>query len=428
MINPDWFPILRNITIFFASAMLVKYFIFLVTAPFHTFKEQLRVLRVLKQAARDPKQFASYQPLVTVIIPAWNEEVGVLKTIRSVLDNTYQNTEVIVVNDGSTDRTHDIVEQFMRSAEVLSRKSTVQIRYFSKDNEGKGTALNYGIERANGDIILTVDADSALESNAISSLVRYFADQTVDAVVGNVKVATSQTGIGLLQYMEYMFGFYFKRSHSVLGAEYILGGACAAFRKSRVFEQIGLFDTSTKTEDIDLSVRIRYHGMHTVYAEDVICYTEGASTITGLINQRLRWKKGRFDAFVKYRSLFFSLDRRHNRFLSWFVLPYAVFSDLQLLFEPIGISLLLTYSIVSGDYISLALGIAFVFLSYLVTALFNHRKIDMRVLALFPVTWPWFYFLVWVEFLALVKSLLLILRGNDITWQKWERTGIEVTR
>jgi cellulose synthase/poly-beta-1,6-N-acetylglucosamine synthase-like glycosyltransferase len=245
----------------------------------------------------------------------------------------------------------------------------------------------------------------------------------VDALVGNVKVANNKTLIGYLQSLEYLFGFYYKRAHCVLGAEYIFGGACAAFRKSSTFDRIGLFDELNKTEDIEMSLRTKFYGMRSVYAEDVFCYTEGANTLTGLINQRLRWKKGRFDTFLRYRSMFLSRSRKHNKWLTWFVMPFSMLAELQLFFEPIGLSLLITYSVVSGDFISLALGSLFVWIIYIVNALFSHEFRPQRIL-LFPLTWPLFYVLVWVEYIVLLKSVWMVLRGHDIEWQRWQRQGI----
>lgn len=419
----EYFIFFRNAAFFFATAMLVKYYVFLLVAPFYPVQEILRRLRL--QRIRKRSEAIRYVPKVSVIVPAWNEEVGILKTITSILWGEYRNTEIIVVNDGSTDGSHRVMQEFI--ADGLKRKlfDEEKIRYFYKENGGKGEALNFGIERATGEIILTVDADSALEKNAIARLVEYFEDKKIDAVVGNVRVAKNPTIVGFTQQLEYLFGFYFKRAHSVLGAEYIFGGACAAFRKSTVFDRLGLFDTSNKTEDIEMSMRIRYHGLRSAYAEDVICYTEGASTIHGLINQRLRWKKGRMDTFLKYRRMFFSLDwRRHNVFLSWFVLPFSLLAEIQLLFEPISITFLATYSFVSGDYLSITLGSLFVLVIYIVTAFFSGDLKLVRVLFLFPFTWPLFYFLVWVEYLALLKSIKMVFRGDDIEWQKWKRQGV----
>ena len=146
--------------------------------------------------------------------------------------------------------------------------------------------------------MLTIDADSALAPNALAMLAEHFRDPTVSAVVGQVRVANPRGRIiGIMQQLEYLFGFYFKRAYCVTGAEYIYGGACAAFRRRHTFDYFGLFDEKNKTEDIEMSMRTKYYGMRSVYAEDVICYTEGASSYLGLINQRLRWKKGRIEHF-----------------------------------------------------------------------------------------------------------------------------------
>lgn len=423
--NNDWYAIFRNFTIFFATVMLFKYYVFLLFAPFHPLKEAVRQFR-LKRIRRKRGNVA-YTPKVSVIVPAWNEEVGVLKTVRSILANNYPNTEIMIVNDGSTDNSDAIIRAFLKEKSWVSYNPTAQVRYEYKENGGKGTALNHGIKNSTGEIILTVDADSIVDKNALARLVTYFEDTRVDAIVGNVKVANNTSMVGFIQALEYLFGFYYKRAHSVMGAEYIFGGACAAFRKSTTFDTLGLFDDVNKTEDIEMSLRIRYNGLTSVYAEDVICYTEGASTITGLVNQRLRWKKGRFDTFAKYRRIFFSLDKRHNRFLSWFVLPYSLLAEFQLLFEPIGFTLLATYSVISGDYLSMALGTLFIFVIYLVNAFFSGEKVRPQLILLFPLSWPLFYILVWVEYVALLKSLVMILRGDEIVWQKWQRQGLEVS-
>jgi cellulose synthase/poly-beta-1,6-N-acetylglucosamine synthase-like glycosyltransferase len=233
--------------------------------------------------------------------------------------------------------------------------------------------------------------------------------------------------IGRMQQLEYLFGFYFKRAHCVMGAEYIYGGACAAFRRSLTFDRFGLFDEENKTEDIEMSMRSKFYGLRSVYAEDVICYTEGASSYMGLINQRLRWKKGRFDTFLKYRRMFFSLHNKHNKFLGWFILPSAVLSEIQLLLEPIGATLLLTYSFVSGEYVSLALSMLFVSVTYIVVSIFGTNiplQQRLSLLAFLPFTWPLFYLVVWIEFHALLRGAHMVLRGDSLEWQQWDREGI----
>ncbi len=420
----DSFTVLRNITFILATLMLVKYLVFLVFAAFYPVVEKLRRLRILHNRKTRKKP---YMPLISVIVPAWNEEVGIIRTVDSLLTNTYDNIEIIVVSDGSTDNTDTVMAQYIAKETVLKDKNVYRLRYFTKERGGKGRALNFGINQANGEIIVTMDADSVFDVKAIQNLVNYFEDPTINAVVGNVRVAENKTLVGLIQKLEYYFGFYFKRAHSVMGAEYVFGGACTAFRKANTFDKYGLFDTINKTEDIEMSMRLRTHGVKCTYAENVICYTEGATTLTGLINQRLRWKKGRLDTFIKYRSLFFSRRKEHNKFLTWFVLPYSLIGEIQLFFEPIAISLLIAYSYIAGDYFSLVFGSLFMFTIYYINAIFNTNiKIFDRILLipLFFFTWGLFYLLVWVEYLALFKGLAMVVKGDDVVWQSWQRKGV----
>lgn len=268
---------------------------------------------------------------------------------------------------------------------------------------------------------MTVDADSALKRGSIQNLTKYYLDEEIMAVVGNVEVVNAHTLVGLAQQMEYFFGFYNKRAHALLGAEYIFGGACASFRK-QVFEQIGLFDTENKTEDIEMSMRTKFYGMKSTYAEDVVCYTEGASDLKGLISQRIRWKKGRFDTFRKYRSMFFSAEDHHNLFLAFFVLPFSLLTEINLMFEPIAIAIMIAYVIITSEYLSLALGISYIVLVFVAVPLF-HSHPRPKYVFYFPF-WPLFYFLDWIEFLSLYKSLKMIRRGQQVEWQKWNRQGI----
>jgi cellulose synthase/poly-beta-1,6-N-acetylglucosamine synthase-like glycosyltransferase len=428
MTNADLFGLFRNLTIFLATIMLLKYFIFLNLAAYFPLREQLRRRRVLKQEIKKTGRIEPFDAGVSVVIPAWNEEVGIIKTIASVLANDYPHLEIIIVNDGSTDHSRELVDDYIKKYKTEKHPQHRYFHHYYIPNGGKGKALNYGIKKSMGKIILTIDADSALAPNAISNLVEYFRDPKVSAVVGQVRLANGRGRlIGRIQQLEYLFGFYFKRAHCVLGAEYIYGGACAAFRRSSTFNSFGLFDEDNKTEDIEMSMRTKYHGLKSLYAEDVICYTEGASSYMGLLNQRLRWKKGRFDTFVVYRQIFFSWKRHHNKPLSWFILPFALFSELQLILEPIGATLLITYSIIANEFVSLALSMLFIGLSYLVVALFS-KGLPLRqrimLILLWPITWPLFYVIVWIEFQAFMRSMHMILRGDVLEWQQWKREGI----
>jgi cellulose synthase/poly-beta-1,6-N-acetylglucosamine synthase-like glycosyltransferase len=281
---------------------LGKNIIFLTINPWYTFKELLRNYKARKQWKKHNGD-REFNPKMSVIIPAWNEEVGVVKTIKSILANTYKNKEIVVVNDESTDNTDAVIKQFLATLPDDQAKS---INYISQPNGGKGVALNKGITNATGDIIVTCDADSAFLPDALTNLSKYYLDEQMMAVVGKVEVdiKANRTWVGLLQALEYQFGFYNKRGHAVMGAEYIFGGACASFR-AEVFEKIGLFDDQNRTEDIEMSMRCRAAGMHCTYAEDVLSITEGASDLPGLISQRVRWKKRKIRYIQKIQVFVF---------------------------------------------------------------------------------------------------------------------------
>jgi poly-beta-1,6-N-acetyl-D-glucosamine synthase len=415
------FESMRVMITVIASLVMVKYYIYLVFAPLYLVQTEMRKLRI---RILEKKHLIDkvYEPLVSIIIPAWNEEVGIVTTIESVWVSTYQNIEIVVVNDGSTDQTDVVVKNWIRNhCDVMNGKT---IKYFKKKNGGKGSALNFGIKHASGEIIVTMDADSAHKQDAIYNLVQHFKDPSVNAAVGNVKVKNVRNLVGLIQQMEYLFGFYFKRVHSVFDAEYIFGGACAAFRRCNTFDKIGYFDTVNKTEDIEYSMRVKLNGLKSIYAEDVVVYTEGANDLKGLYKQRLRWKKGRIDTFFKYNRLFLSRDKKHSKFLTFIVLPYAVLGEFQTLLEPLFFTAIWTYTFVSGDYLSAGISSLFILFTYISAIVFGDKETNRFEVLLFPFTWLMFYILVGVELLALLKSIELIWASQEIEWQSWDRKGI----
>lgn len=413
------FSYARDIIMFFVVVTLAKNYFFLALSPFYPVHEKIRHIK--HEMERRRQKLPGYRPKISVVIPAWNEGVGLMKTLGSLINNGYDNLELLVVNDGSTDNSDELMRKYLRTFKK-EKHSGITLGYvYMKENKGKGTALNTGIQKAKGDIIMTIDADSALRKGSLRKLVKYYMDKEIMAVVGNVEVVNTSTLVGLAQHLEYFFGFYNKRAHALMGAEYIFGGACASFRKE-VFEQIGLFDTDNKTEDIEMSMRTKFYGMKSTYAEDVICYTEGASDTKSLIAQRVRWKKGRLDTFKKYRSMFFSTEDHHNVFLSFFVLPFSMMTEVTLVFEPIAVAIMVAFVMISSEYLSLALGVCYIFLAFLAVPTFHTHPRSHYVLY-FPF-WPLFYFLDWIEFVALYKSIKMIRSGQQVEWQRWNRQGI----
>lgn len=408
------FPLLRNIIIVFASVLLTKYFVYMILSPWH------EVVAAAKYRTLKP----GFEPLVSVIIPAWNEEVGLLTTVKSLLASTYRKLEVVVVNDGSTDNSDQLMQEFAQSWKRSRHRTDPRLVYQYQENGGKGKALNKAIALSSGEIIISIDADCLVEAEAVENFVKVFQDPKVMAAVGNVKIGNTHTIIGTIQYLEFLFSFYFKRADSLMNTIYIIGGAAGAFRRE-IFEKLGQYNTTNITEDIELSVRIQDAGMKIVYCHDAIIHTEGATTLTGLMKQRLRWKRGRFETFVQFKHLFFSLRKKHNKLLTCAIMPLAIFGEIQLFAELGFLGFLYVYSYMTNDYSSFLSGIIVVGSMFLVQMLFDDkttRKLSFIVLA--PIGWLLFYVATLVEYQALVKSIWSLIRGQEVKWQRWQRSGV----
>lgn len=410
---------LRIIIIFCATVLLVRYTVYMFFAPW------LAVINDREDALVD-HFVREYYPLVSVLIPAWNEEMGLISTVKSLLASTYRRMEIVVVNDGSTDRSDAMMQRFIarydqEMADIPSERR-IKIKYQYQQNGGKGSALNAAIAISNGDIIFTCDADCIVDPGAVAAFVKAFRNPKVQAAVGNVRVGNTKSLIGTIQFLEYLFGFYAKRADSILNTIYIIGGAAGAFRRE-VFEKLGGYDTKNITEDIELSVRIQRAGWRIVYCPDAIVVTEGASTVRGLMKQRLRWKRGRFQTFWQHRKLFFSIQPEHNKLLTWIILPLALFGEMQLSFEPLFILMLFFFSFMTQDFSAFLSGVIIVSLMFAIQGWDSNTGESKGYIWLAPIGWSLFYLCTFVEFYALMKSLWLFIRRKDLKWQKWQRSG-----
>ena len=407
------------IIMFFWALNMFRFLLYFFIAPLY----QLRKKEILSLSKSFTNKKIMKDFKVSIVIPSWNEEVGIIKTIESILSTKYSNLEIIVIDDGSKDKTGKYVTQFLKKNNKRLRKKGKTIKYIFKKNGGKGSALNLGIKNATGNLVFTIDADTIFDKDAIINAVRYFYDETIDALAGNVKVANSKSFIGILQKMEYEAGFYFKRVHGFFMAEYIVGGAFGVFRRS-LFEKYGSFDEVCKTEDIMFSTKLQSEGCNIFYAEDAIAYTEGASDFNSLAKQRLRWKKGRTDTFIKYKKLLFSRDNKCKKFLTYFLMPLAILFDFQLFLEPIfftwGIFLLVKYLDFSMFLSSWLLMTFLICISHF----YGCKKGDKKMILLAPFFWLMNYPLIFIEIFTVFKSAYLVLTSKDVVWQNWKRKGV----
>ena len=372
-----------------------------------------------------------YKPLVSVIIPAYNEETGVLRTVESVLANTYKNKEVIVVNDGSKDKTKAVLRSFQR-------KNPGAIKVIHQANAGKAAALNRGIQKwARGSLVMVLDADSVLHPDGLAKMVEHFRDKRVLASASNVKIISTKKVYGIAQRFEYLISYRMKRALSVLNMEYIVGGVGSTFRKSALLK-VGGYDTDTITEDIDLTVKlIREYGnkfYRINYAADCLTYTEHVLTFRSLVRQRLRWKYGRFQTLIKNHGMIFNRSGKYNKRLTWYVLPYALFGEFILFCEPILIGYIVYTTLSFGDWSSI-LSVYLIVTIFILLLLLGEETEKFIAKVGLSLSLPFAYFLMYilsaVEFAALCLSIkkvkqLIKKEQHSASWEHVERTSESV--
>ena len=235
---------------------------------------------------------------VSIIVPAYNEEVNITRTIESLLKQDYPNFEIIFVDDGSKDDTFQNVQQKF--------KDNPKVKAFTKLNGGKATALNFGIGHAKGDYVVCIDADTQLATNAVSELMKKFTNADIGAVAGNVKVGNEINLITKWQSIEYITSQnYDRRAFDLINCITVIPGAIGAFKKEAVIEAGG-FTMDTLAEDCDLTMRLHRAGYIIKNCTTAISYTEAPETINQFLKQRFRWSFGVMQSFWKHRDTLFN--------------------------------------------------------------------------------------------------------------------------
>lgn len=242
------------------------------------------------------KQLKNF-PFVTIIVPAYNEEKTLKKTVESLaaLDYPKDKYEVLIVDDGSKDKTYSI-------AKSLESKSPY-IRAYHIENRGKGGALNFALEKARGEFVGALDADSFVEKSAMRNIISRFDDPTTMAVTPAMKVYQPKTFLEIIQEMEYVFGIFLRKIFSFIGSIHVTPGPFSLFRK-KFFDDYGGYDEHNLTEDIEVALRIQSKGYHIECSSNAYVYTVAPKSFIGLLKQRLRWYYGFITNVERYRHLF----------------------------------------------------------------------------------------------------------------------------
>jgi Glycosyltransferases, probably involved in cell wall biogenesis len=352
--------------------------------------------------------YTDYQPFVSVLIPAYNEGSVIEKTISTVLKSNYKNFEVIVINDGSTDNTKDIVDQYVQN--------NTNVHQILKTNGGKYSALNLGLQKAKADFVVTIDADTIILPDTLRYLMLPFKDEGVDAVCGNVQVGNAKNILTGFQTVEYITTQnYDRRAFDSLNCIGVVPGATGAWRKSKVIE-IGGYSPETLTEDADLTLTMLEHGAKIVYMPYAKSITESPETVKTLSKQRFRWTYGTLQTLFKHKKSFLrgslGLVALPNIFIFQLVFPVL---------SPIG-DLVFILSLLRGDFNAIFAGYVLFLLMDLAGSVmaFIIEKAPLHYLLLVLIQ-RFFYrqFMYVITF----KSIVAAIKGRRHGWNKLNRTS-----
>ncbi|WP_300979931.1 glycosyltransferase family 2 protein [Methanomethylovorans sp.] len=348
---------------------------------------------------------------VSIIVPCYNEELTLINCIKSMVTQTYNKYEIIIVDDGSTDGTLDVAKSLLHYKNVV---------VLTKPNAGKASALNFGIKHCRGNIVVCVDADSIFLSDTLLKLLEPFSDSKVAAVSGNVKVANRENVLGKNQALEYILGLNLhRRMFTVLNCVPVIPGAIGAFRKDVVLE-VGGYSLDTLVEDMDLTMAISKLGYKIEFVGEAIAYTEAPESYKDFCKQRYRWTYGTFEVINKYKSILFNY--KSGKELGVVGLPYIIFSTFINILITLAILYLVINLIFYGNSSNLMplFFTMFVLQNILILYTIHIDREDLKLLFYWP-----FQVVIYrqIIYFITIKALINYMRGKKTSWNKLDRLG-----
>jgi cellulose synthase/poly-beta-1,6-N-acetylglucosamine synthase-like glycosyltransferase/peptidoglycan/xylan/chitin deacetylase (PgdA/CDA1 family)/spore germination protein YaaH len=383
---------------------------------------------------RKRKNFATvdYKPRVAVLIPAYNEEKVIVRTIRSVMMSQYKDLRIIVIDDGSKDRTSEVARDAY-PADIASGRLTV----LTKPNGGKADALNYALERIEEEIYIGIDADGVIAQEAITRMVCHFANPKIGAVAGNAKVGNRVNLWTRWQALEYITSQNFeRRALDLFDVVMVVPGAIGAWRTSAVRAGKG-YHTNTVAEDADLTMNLLEQGYSVIYEDQALAFTEAPVNMDGLMRQRFRWSFGILQAIFKHRGAILK-----HRAMGLFALPnILIFQILLPLVSPL-IDLMFVFGVfhyfidkhfhpettsTTSFYKLLTFFLAFLIIDFAASTLaFMLERKNRASRGDF-----WLLFHIWIQrftyrqvfSVVLLKTVKRAIDGKSFAWDKLDRTA-----
>ena len=419
---------MRKLNFFFAEAAYwgshILFALFIVGIVLSVGRMVIMAILASIQKKKESKQIpvviwpVNNMPLVSIIVPAFNEEINAVRTVNSLLMQDYPNLQVVFVDDGSRDSTYTIVSNAF--------KNTANVKVYTKENGGKASALNVGIAKANSEFVVCIDADTQLKTDAVSKLMQKFTNEKVAAVAGNVKVGNEINMITKWQSIEYITSQNFdRRAFDLLDCIIVVPGAIGAFRKAAIIEAGGL-TTDTLAEDCDLTMRLNRIGYKVRNCNDAISYTEAPETMKQFMKQRFRWSFGVIQCFWKHRDAVF--NPRYKNF-GMVAMPNILIFQMILPFLAPLADLILILSLIAAGFGIIPASISHIVIYYIIFTLvdvagaalaFAFEKEDYKKLI-----WMIPQRLVYRQLMyyIIIKSFSTAIKGELQGWGVLKRTG-----
>lgn len=396
--------------IVFLCLLVIRYAVLIL----YSFMEHIEYLMHRRQEPEPEARADGMLPMITLVVPAYNEGLVIQPAVRSLLSLDYPNYEILVVDDGSTDDTYE------KALAVARESATVPVRVISKRNGGKADALNTGMTHARGEFILNMDGDTKLSKNALRVCIRHFDNPRIGAVAGNVKVLNRENVWSKIQALEYVEGLAMARkAQSFLRTVIIIPGPLGMFRKT-VLQQAGGYDHDTFAEDCDLTLKLLMRGWQIAYEPAAIAWVETPSRLLDLLKQRYRWTRGILQATRKHSA---ALWKPRKAGINFFILWYMLFEGIMWPFSTVLGSIFFAYV---GLYYGVVIFLFFwwlqlTLLDVIAAAYCVIVEEEDPALIGYSVYFRLFYIVI-VD-VAKVLATIEEWRGTAMTWGKLQREG-----
>ena len=394
----------------FLVILVVRYSVMIL----YSFMDHLEGMYKKDKPSVNLQQDDNALPLISLVVPAYNEGVVIQAAIRSLLLLDYPNYEILVIDDGSTDDTYE------KALGVAREPHSIPIRVITKRNGGKAEALNTGMTAARGEFILNMDGDSKLSSNTLRACIRHFDNPKIGAVAGNVKVINRENMWSNIQALEYVEGLAMARkAQSFLRIVNIIPGPLGMFRKT-VLQQVGGYDHDTFAEDCDLTLKMLMRGWQIAYEPAAVAWVETPSQLLNLLKQRYRWTRGILQATNKHKA---SLWQPRTAGVNCFILWYMLFEGIMWPFSTLLGSVFFAYVGIQYGLSSLLFywWLQLTILDVVAAAYCVVVEEEAPSLILYAVLFR----LIYINIIDVSKVFATIeeWRGNTMTWGKLDREG-----